>query len=197
LGELLLEEFSPSLVRGVTVTTRPPRPGEVNGVSYHFVSREEFLRRRALGDFFESEEVHGNFYGTPRVALERALEGGTDVFLPIDVRGASTFKRAHPADTVVVFLLPPSWDLLVERLQGRGVTGDDLETRLVTARDEYRLVTEGGGVVDYLVVNDTIEHTFMTLASILTAERVRPSRFSDLYLTRLCCSTGKTNGNDE
>ncbi|HYU51926.1 MAG TPA: guanylate kinase, partial [Gemmatimonadaceae bacterium] len=103
----------------VSCTTRPPREGEVDGTDYHFLSTEEFKRGQKAGDFAESAEVHGHLYGTLRKEVDRVLSSGRHVIMDIDVQGARQFARAF-SDSVLVFILPPSADVLVSRLESRG-----------------------------------------------------------------------------
>jgi len=160
--------------RIVTCTTRSPRGQERDGVDYHFLSREEFERRIAAGDFLEYARIHGgNLYGTSRMLMEEALESGRDMFLVVDIQGANAVRAALP-DAVFVFILPPSYGVLEERLRGRaaedGVTDPaDLSERLETARQEVRCVFE----YSHVVVNDEIERASAVLESIVVAYRNR------------------------
>ena len=113
----------------VTCTTRAPRPGEVLGASYHFLTMDEFARLRDAGELLEFAEVHGNWYGTPRHEVADALADGHDVILKIDVQGASAVKQRAP-DALLVFLVPPSMEELFQRLRSRATeTADELELR--------------------------------------------------------------------
>jgi len=136
--ERLIQEFPQALRYSTSATTRPPRANEVQGKSYHFMSREEFIARRERGEFFEWEETHGNLYGTLQANLIEGIESGKDLLFQIDIRGALNFKRQFPDNTVTIFLLPPTFQALQERLRGRGTTCQtDLERRFSTAREEY------------------------------------------------------------
>ena len=151
----------------ISVTTRPARNTEVDGEAYHFVSKESFLRLKEAGEFLEWAEVFGNYYGTPWSAVARARASGLDLVLDIDVQGASSLMKRLP-DAVRVFILPPSSDVLAQRLKDR--SSDDeavIERRLAEASREvgsYR-------TYDYVVVNDNIEETVRKLHAILVAER--------------------------
>ena len=151
----------------ISVTTRPARNTEVDGEAYHFVSKEGFLRLKEAGEFLEWAEVFGNYYGTPWSAVARARASGLDLVLDIDVQGASSLMKRLP-DAVRVFILPPSSDVLAQRLKDR--SSDDeavIERRLAEASREvgsYR-------TYDYVVVNDNIEETVRKLHAILVAER--------------------------
>lgn len=173
----LLNDFASEVVPSISVTTRAPRVGEVHGKNYFFVSREDFLAKKARHEFFESEEVHGNLYGTLRATLDDAIQRGVDLLLDIDIRGALRFKREYPDHAVVVFMVPPTTNALVERLRARApITDREVETRLATATTEYAALVEGmadRGKVDYFLVNDQIEATYDALKAIRLAESMR------------------------
>ena len=157
----------PDCVVSVSATTRPLRPGERNGVDYLFVSVPEFLGMRDRGEFLESAQVYGNYYGTPRLPVENALLSGRDVLLELDIQGAASVKRAKP-DAVLVFIEPPSFDDLKERIRGRGT--EDPETlfkRLEAAYDEVR----SKGTYDHIVINDEVERAAAELARIIESSR--------------------------
>ena len=150
----------------VSCTTRAPRPGEVNGRDYQFITREEFLERRANDEFAESAEVHGRLYGTLRSEVERVLGSGRHVVMDIDVQGALQFKAAFRG-AVTVFVLPPSADVLLRRLRERRTeSADQLAARLRSAVDELRAV----GEYQYVVVNDEVERAVRTVGAIVDAE---------------------------
>ena len=156
----------------VSCTTRAPRPGERQGKDYFFLAKEEFEARRALDEFAESATVHGNLYGTLRKEVNRVLAAGTHVIMDIDVQGARQFARAFP-ESVLVFLLPPSADVLIGRLRARQTEDDGkLLVRLRSAREELREV----GAYQYVVVNDDLEDAYTQVASIIDAETVRHQR---------------------
>jgi guanylate kinase len=168
----------PRAERVVTCTTRRPRGAERDGVDYYFLSVEEFERRIAAGDFLEHAPVHGRYYGTSREAVESALARGVDLFLVIDVQGAEQVRAKMP-EAVTIFVLPPSYALLEERLRRRCAAENhtdeqDLATRLATARAEVRRYPE----FKYVVVNDDLERAVKALESIVVAERshVAPQR---------------------
>lgn len=160
----------------VSYTSRAPREGEVNGVHYNFVSVDEFRRMIERGDFLEWAEVHGNLYGTSRRLVERLRAEGFDVILTIDVQGAEQ-ARALFADAVGVFILPPSYQTLLDRLDTRGANGaDDLQIRLRNAQDELAQYQN----FDYVIINDDLQQATSELAAIILAERCRRSRRSEL-----------------
>ncbi len=171
LCRLLIErlgfEFS------VSHTTRPPRPGEVHGRDYYFVSREEFERMIERGEFLEWAEVHGNLYGTSVKELEKAFSEGRDLLLDIDVQGASKVKAKLGREATFVFVLPPSFEELERRLRARGTEDEGtLRRRLSRAKEEVLFAPW----FDYVVVNDVLERAFEDLVSIVRAERLRPSK---------------------
>ena len=169
-----LLERSTRLVASVSVTTRPPRGDERDGVDYFFVPREEFERRREAGAFLEWAEVHGNLYGTPAAFVARMLEEGMNVILEIDVQGGMLVRDRHPG-AVLIFLMPPGFETLRERLRGRAT--DDAEViarRLENARREISYY----GRYDYIVVNDEIERCVDDCFAIVRAEALRRERAS-------------------
>ena len=162
----------PGVSYSVSWTTRPPRPGEIDGVNYHFVSAEEFERMRAAGGFLEWAVVHGHLYGTARSVVEQDLNEGHDIILEIDVQGAATV-RATMSSVVSVFILPPSFEVLRARLAARMTErAEELELRLQNARAEVEQYRR----FDYLVLNDQVERAAAQLASIVWAERARRER---------------------
>ncbi|WP_062293317.1 guanylate kinase [Demequina phytophila] len=160
-----LRDMAPEVYVSVSATTRDPRPGEVDGVHYHFITREDFDRRIAAGEFLEHATVHGqNSYGTLRGPVDERLAQGESVLLEIDLQGARQVKQAMP-DAHFVFLAPPSWEELVDRLVGRGTEGEEERgRRLATARQELAAVDE----FDQVIVNDTVERAARELLSIVT-----------------------------
>ena len=156
----------------VSCTTRAPRPGEADGIDYHFLSRSEFEARRAAGDFAESADVHGNLYGTLRSEVERVLGSGRHVIMDIDVQGARQFRTAFPA-SVTIFVLPPSGDVLLARLRDRKTEStQQLAARLDSALQELRAVEE----YEYVVVNDNLDAAVQRVGSIIDAEVVSRER---------------------
>jgi guanylate kinase len=160
----------------VSCTTRAPRPGERDGTDYYFLSRDEFVRRRRAGDFAESAEVHGKLYGTLRSEIARVLGTGRHVVMDIDVQGARQFRSAFP-QTVTVFVLPPSAEVLLERLRNRKTESpQQLAARLDSALEELRAVEE----YEYVVINDDLERAVQSVGSILDAELFSRERVSGL-----------------
>ncbi len=167
-----LLERRPDIRYGVSATTRPRRPGEVDGVSYLFLSREEFRSRVERGEFAEWAEVYGNFYGTPRQPMESWLAEGHDVIVEKDIQGALALKKVYPG-AVYVFILPPSFEVLRQRLGQRGTETPEAQARrLACASEELSYVDR----YDYAVVNDDLDAAVDRLAAILVAERCRVGR---------------------
>jgi len=161
-----LRERVPELELSVSATTRDPRPGEEDGVDYHFLTREVFERRAAAGDFVEHASYSGNRYGTLRSELERRLKAGVPVVLEIEVQGARQVRSALP-DAFQVFIAPPSVEALRARLVGRGTDEpDQVDERLRTAERELEAQPEFARVV----VNDRLEQATDELAEIVAAE---------------------------
>ena len=159
----LLVARVPHLWVSVSATTRPPRPGEVHGEDYLFISADEFARRIEAGDFLEWAEVHGNRYGTLRPSVEAKLAEGCDVILEIDPQGALQVKELMP-EAVLVFIIAPSFEELERRIRKRGAeTDEQVKTRLATAVRELELV----GTYDHVVENDDVARATDELARII------------------------------
>jgi len=149
----------------VSATTRPMRPGEVDGVNYSFVDREAFQAMIDADELLEYTQYVGNYYGTPEAPLNAALAAGQDIILDIEVEGALNVQRRRP-DATLIFLAAPSFDVLKARLTGRGDTSDELcAGRLERARFEYTQAHQ----YDFIVINDTVEHAAGEIISIITA----------------------------
>ncbi len=153
----------------VSCTTRKARSGEENGRDYYFLSPEEFAAARDRGDFAESAEVHGNFYGTLRREVDRVIASGRHVVMDIDVQGTRQFAQAYP-DSVLIFVLPPDARVMLDRLTARGSeSADSLSRRLRSAVAELRSVD----IYGYLVVNDDLGEAVRTISGIIDAEESR------------------------
>jgi len=188
---LLMEEGGAEELRlSISATTREPRPYEVDGESYFFVSEQEFKERIKNDELFEWEEVHGNLYGTPRKTIEDTLEGVNDLLLDIDIKGALNLKKQLPQNTLIVFIMPPSLEVQKSRLLKRApMKQDELRKRLETANKEYQQLLSSSKEypeIDYLVLNSDAEETFISLKSILAAERLRFSRIKKEVVKDLC-----------
>jgi guanylate kinase len=173
-GTLIREILNqvPDVGYSISFTTRQPRRGERHAQHYYFVGVEEFENLIAAGEFLEYAVVHGNFYGTSRTVVEKELLAGRDVILEIDVQGAEIVKRLMP-EAVSVFILPPDFETLRERLIRRGTDAPEvLAVRLKNAPEEIRRFKE----FDYVIVNDEKERAVRQLAAIFYAERARTNR---------------------
>jgi len=166
----------PDLGYSVSCTTRAPRPAEVPGRDYYFITRAEFIAKREQGAFAESAEVHGNLYGTLRAEVERVMAAGQHVVMDIDVQGAVQFIRAFP-HSVTIFILPPSAEVLLERLRARKTESPaQLAARLQSALQELQQVDE----YEYVVMNDDLERAVSSVESIIDAEVVSRQRLKNL-----------------
>ncbi|MFI5239562.1 MAG: guanylate kinase, partial [Gemmatimonadales bacterium] len=153
----------------LSATTRPPRPGEVDGTAYHFLSAQEFSRAVENGEFAEYAQVHGNMYGTLRREVERVLATERHVVMDIDVQGAMQFAASYP-DAVRIFILPPSGEALVARLKGRGTENrETIATRLRDAIGEIGVLDE----FEYVVVNDELDRAVSQVSCIIDAEGLK------------------------
>ena len=160
----------PNLRFSVSATTRQQRPNEVDGVNYYFVDREKFQSMIADEALLEYAEYVGNYYGTPEAPINAAMQDGVDVLLDIEVQGALNVKKRRP-DAILIFIAAPSFNVLEQRLKGRGDTAEDLICgRLKQARWEYTQAPN----YNYLVVNDQVDTCVSEIISILTAEKCRP-----------------------
>jgi len=170
-------EADQDLTVSVSHTTRPMRPGEEDGVNYHFVTEQQFLALMGEGVFLEHAQVFDNYYGTSGRWVDEQLESGRDVILEIDWQGAQQIRRLRP-DAVSVFIVPPSREALRERLVGRGQDSNDvIERRLREAAEECSHVAE----FDYLVVNEDFERALRELLSVFRAQRQRITRQSQRH----------------
>lgn len=161
----------------VSVTTRPRRASEIDGVHYRFTEQDEFTQMRERGELIEWAEVHGNFYGTPRKPVEQAIAAGTDMMFDIDWQGTRQIADAMPGDVATVFVLPPSMAELAARLDRRAEDPPDvIARRLANAREEIAHWAH----YDYVLVNQDLQRTYRELQAILTAERLRRERQVDL-----------------
>jgi len=167
-----LLESEPMIRLSVSYTTRPPRPGEIDGVDYHFVTADRFAALKAAGEFLEHARVHGNWYATSATWLEAQIDSGQDVLLEIDWQGALQVRKLVP-ESVQIFILPPSLASLRQRLVRRGQ--DDEETiarRLSAARDEMRHCID----FDYVIINQDFASAVADLAAIVRASRLRSAQ---------------------
>ena len=165
-----LLEKRPNVYFSVSATTRDPRPGELDGIHYHFMDVDSFRKWIAMDQFLEYAEYVGNFYGTPKRFVDEAMDQGKDVILDIEVQGAIQVTSKRP-DTVRIFIAPPSWAELERRLTERGTDSKDkIQTRLLRAKVEFQTAH----TYDYFVINDTVENAVKELDAIMTAEHCKP-----------------------
>ncbi|SDP53365.1 guanylate kinase [Desulforhopalus singaporensis] len=163
----------PKLSFSISHTTRSPRPGEVDGVDYHFVTKSRFEKMIGQGAFLEYARVHDNLYGTSSDAVEQQLSRGIDVILDIDVQGAQIIRKSGQIDGAFVFIAPPGLGELEKRLRGRGTESEEaVKTRMANAKQELQAAKE----YEYLLINDDLEQAARVLSSIVTAERARGHR---------------------
>ena len=171
----LLEKRS-DVYFSVSATTRSPRPGEEDGVHYHFMDANSFRQRIAADEFLEYAEYVGNFYGTPQKYVDEAMEQGKDVILDIEVQGAIQVCSKRP-ETVRIFIAPPSWEELERRLTERGTDSPEkVQKRLLRAKVEFQTAH----TYDYFVINDTVEAAVAELDAIMTAEHCKPAERIDI-----------------
>jgi len=153
----------------VSATTRDPRPGEIDGVHYHFIDTDTFREWIAKDEFLEYAEFVGNFYGTPKQYVDQAMNKGCDVILDIEVQGAMQVISKRP-DTIRIFIAPPSWTELERRLTERGTdTPEKIQKRLLRAKVEFQTAH----TYDYFVINDSVDSAVAELESIMTAEHCK------------------------
>ena len=160
----------PTLYFSVSATTREPRPGEINGKHYHFISREEFDSWVREDAFLEYAEFVGNSYGTPKKFIDKAMEQGRDVILDIEIQGAAQVHEKRP-DVVRIYVAPPSWEELERRLIGRGTEDmDKVRSRLARGKEEFLVARD----FDYFVINDTVDRAVEEISAIMCAEHCKP-----------------------
>ena len=168
VARLLAED--PSLYFSVSATTRDPRPGEVDGQHYHFLSREQFQKWINEDAFLEHAEFVGNCYGTPKFYVDEAMEQGRDVLLDIEIQGADLVYAKRP-ETIRIYIAPPSWDELERRLIGRGTESPEkVRSRLARGKVEFASAVN----FDYFVINETVEQAVAEIRAIICAEHCRP-----------------------
>jgi len=164
-----LLQKDPDIGLSVSFTTRAPRPGEVNGREYNFLTESEFVKRKEAGDFLEWANVHGNYYGTSKSWIESQMQNGKDVILEIDWQGARQVQKIIP-EAIWIFILPPSIQTLEDRLRKRAQDDEvTIQKRVAAAKDELAHVAEA----NYLVVNDDFEQALSELNQVVLASRLR------------------------
>ena len=173
-----LREWDPSIRFSVSATTRTPRLGEVDGKDYHFTSESEFKRQVAEGEMLEHAHVFGNFYGSPKAAVQDAIDAGQDVLFDIDWQGAQQIRNSSLGQhTLSIFLLPPSITELRRRLESRGQDNEDVITRRM--QKSWDEISHWDGY-DFVLVNDNLDQTEVDLKTIVTATRLRRTQQPDL-----------------
>jgi guanylate kinase len=167
-----LLNINPQIDLSVSYTTRNPRPGEVDGEAYHFVDRDTFMSMAKRGEFLESAEVYGNFYGTSQTWIGEQIAKGRDILLEIDWQGAAQVRKLFP-ECVSIFILPPSLEALEQRLKGRGKDNDEVITkRLAAVREDVAHVAE----FDYVIINDNLNEALRELNAVVLSARLRGTR---------------------
>jgi guanylate kinase len=164
--------INPGIGLSISYTTRLPRPGEVNGREYHFVSRDEFVQMSERGDFLESAEVYGNLYGTSESWINSQLHEGSDILLEIDWQGAAQVRRLF-SEAISIFILPPSIEALHTRLSGRRQDSEEvIAKRMAAAREDISHVSE----FDYVIINDKLDEALRQLDAVVIAARQQRKR---------------------
>ena len=159
----------------VSATTRKPRNGEVHGVNYFFIEKEEFTKMIENGEFLEYAQIYDNFYGTPKSAIIECLEKGQDVILEIEMQGAKQIKEVYP-EGVFIFVLPPSLEELKSRIVGRGTeTQEEIEKRFSCAFEEINQIVN----YDYFIVNEDIEKSVNDVEAIIASEKNKVTRYKN------------------
>ena len=159
----------------VSATTRKPRTGEVHGVNYFFIDKEEFKKMIEQGEFLEYAQIYDNFYGTPKAAIMETLEKGQDVILEIEMQGARQVKEVYP-EGIFVFVLPPSLEELKNRIVGRGTeTAEEIEKRFSCAFEEIKQIED----YDYFIVNKDVEKSVKELEAIISSEKNKVTRYKN------------------
>ena len=161
----------PTLYFSVSATTRDPRPGEVDGKHYHFLSREQFDQWIQEDAFLEYAEYVGNCYGTPKQYIDKAMNQGRDVILDIEIQGVEQVHQKRP-DAVRIYVAPPSWEELERRLIGRGTEDmEKVKSRLARGKEEFLAAKD----FDYFVINDTVDRAVEEITAIMCAEHCKPA----------------------
>ena len=164
-----LLNINPQINLSISYTTRAPRTGEQNGKDYHFVNRDTFLAMVERGEFLESAEVYGNFYGTSQTWISQEIDKGRDILLEIDWQGAAQVRRLFP-ECISIFILPPSKDALEQRLKGRGKDSEEvIKKRMAAVRDDVAHVAE----FDYVIINDNLNEALRELNAVILSARLK------------------------
>ena len=182
-----LLKLNPDLVTSTSVTTRAPRPGEIDGQDYYFVDHAAFQHSLLKGEFLEHAKVYGNYYGTPRQFVLDKIEAGIDIVFDIDWQGTQQLAQTSSSDLVSIFVLPPSVQELATRLRNRGLDAQEVvENRLAQTSSELSHWAE----YDYVLINEDLEHTVKQVQNILYSERLKRIRQPQLvYFVQQLCNT--------
>ncbi len=163
---------NPQIDLSVSYTTREPREGEVDGIAYHFISRESFIEMAGRGEFLESAEVYGNFYGTSQNWISQENAKDRDILLEIDWQGAAQVRRLFP-ECISIFIMPPSLEALEQRLRGRGTDHDDvIARRMAAVREDVAHIAE----FEYVIINDNLNEALREFNAVVLAARLRASK---------------------
>ena len=188
ISEKILLVHSGTLTRSISFTTRPMRPGEVDGKDYHFVKQGQFFRMKDNEEFFETEEIHGEWYGTLNSNIENCINNSNDLLLVIDIKGALNLKKQFPENCVICFVLPESFAELEKRMLSRGnISPEELKTRLNTAKAEIDKLYQSRHLedsIDYLIRNTDLKMACKKFHSIILSERLRFIRVTDSELLK-------------
>lgn len=167
LKNLYMKDYGNRTYFSVSATTRSPRPGEIDGIDYHFVTKDKFEKMIDQNEFLEWAFVHGEYYGTPKQQAYENLQNGKDVIFDIDVQGGLQIRNKIP-DALMIFIVPPNTDVLEKRLRGRGTeTEDKIVKRLNNAIAELEYIKD----YDYVVINDVLEDAYVDLKSVINAQK--------------------------
>lgn len=162
-------EKRPEIKKSISVTTRAPREGEIEGIHYYFRTIEQYREMIARGEFLETAQVYLNCYGTPKAPVFEMLKNGDDVLFEVDTHGVKSIKSKYP-EAIAIFIMPPSFEILEQRLRGRGTDSDEsIERRLSESRSELKKY----GMFDYIVFNDDVEKAINQVVSIIDAEKCK------------------------
>lgn len=188
--KMIQDEFKKQVTFSISATTREPRPNEVHGVHYYFLTKDEFENRVKNDEFLEWEPVHTSSYGTLRSEYDRANDNNLDLLLDIDIKGAINIKKKLQEKAVCIFLVPPSFEVMQERIRKRpGFKEEDFKNRLQSAKREYDTflsLQKEGGIIDYFVVNDKLEETYDKIRAIYISESLKLQRLNKKELESLC-----------
>lgn len=178
IRKAMFEKENHNFTYSISMTTRKPREGEVDGKDYYFVTKDEFLKRIDEGKFLEHAEFVGNYYGTPLDKVNEQLDLGKEVILEIDVKGAMQVKKKVP-DAVLIFILPPTKETLYERLKGRGTETEEVIKKRIETANEELLISKN---YDYAVINDKVDKAVDEIMEIIDSEHLKVDRFINDYL---------------